>query len=108
MQLTHIEAPHGAVSSGSLTIQGHLSRAILSPNASKRFESEDIGPIDLEDATMYWDNSESELSADIIGIYCLQICEFDNFKSLGPSGLILLKINQIPTGGLVFSVSTPR
>lgn len=58
IKLAHIEAPHGAVSPGSLTIQGHLSRAFLPSNARNCFEPQDTRSINLRDIVTFWDNSE--------------------------------------------------
>jgi hypothetical protein len=92
VDLTHVEAPYGTVSSASLTVQGHLVRGSLSSNVPSNFELEHIEAIDLTNAEIFWDYDVLGSSVAIPEIFCLQICKFET-KRKGPSGLMLAKVD---------------
>jgi hypothetical protein len=92
IKLAHVEAPYGTVSSGSLTVQGHLSRGTLSSDVPNNSELEHIEAVDLTNADIFWDYDGLGPSVAIPEIFCLQICKFET-KGQGPSGLMLVKVN---------------
>jgi hypothetical protein len=94
VELAHAEGPYGAVSSGSLNVQGHLGKGTFSLNMPNDFEFQHIEAINLENAEISWDYDGLGSSVGIPEISCLQICKFDKTKRLGPSGLLLVKVDE--------------
>jgi hypothetical protein len=92
VELAHVEAPYGTVSSGSLTVKGHLGRGTLSSNVPKDSKLEHIEAIDLTNAEIFWDYDVLDSSIAITEIFCLQVCNFEP-KRNGPSGLMLVKVD---------------
>jgi hypothetical protein len=86
------DAPYGAVSSGSLTVRGHLCRCVLSSDLPSNSKLEQVDVVDLEHAEIHYDDLDSSVA--IPEIFCLQICEFEEAKRLGPSGLLLVKAER--------------
>ena len=91
--LTHLEAPYGAVQSGLLVIQGLLHQTVfinapkLSALANRGHEYPDL---DLADVHLdFWDEI---LVSKVEGsrVFSLQICCFDESTGKGPSGLVLV------------------
>jgi hypothetical protein len=94
VELAHVEGSYGAVLSGCLNVQGHLGRGTLSSNMPNNSELEYIEAVDLKNAEIFLDYDGSDSSVRIAETFCLQICKFDETKRLGPTGLLLVKVDE--------------
>ncbi|KAK7184832.1 hypothetical protein PSPO01_09143 [Paraphaeosphaeria sporulosa] len=89
MGLAHEGAPYGEVVSGSSYIKGRVRKGNVSSDGQ-----DEPNAINLDRAEICWDNDSFASLASTSEIFCLLICQFEQVRQPGPSGLLMKQVNQ--------------